>query len=182
MAAPSGVAGKSREIVAVCRRRGLRRRLGAAAVGRMIAPDRGGKAGLEGNVAVIALSHIDHFVIPCRDVDTVADFYVRVLGMTRRVDANGRVAVHFGRQKFNLQRAGRETAIRAATHAAGTQDFCLIVTTPLAEVAAHLAACGVAVEEGPVTRSGEQGPMTSIYCRDPEGNLVEFAVYDGDAA
>jgi hypothetical protein len=82
MVAPSGVAGKSREIVAVCRRCGTRRRrLGVAAVGRMIAPDRGRKAGPQGSIAVIALSHIDHFVIPCRDVETVADFHARVPGV-----------------------------------------------------------------------------------------------------
>lgn len=125
----------------------------------------------------IALSHIDHFVIPCRDVEAVADFYVRVLGMEKRVDPNGRVAVHFGRQKFNLQHAGRETVIRATVHQDGTQDFCLIVDTPLDDVAAHLAACGVAIEEGPVTRNGAQGPMTSLYFRDPDGNLVELAAY-----
>ena len=127
---------------------------------------------------MIELSHLDHLVIPCRDRDTVADFYVRVLGMAKRVDAAGRVALHYGRQKFNLQRAGRETVIRAPHHQAGTQDFCLIVATPLTEVAAHLAACDVAIEEGPVVRNGAQGPMTSLYCRDPEGNLVELAVYD----
>jgi catechol 2,3-dioxygenase-like lactoylglutathione lyase family enzyme len=127
---------------------------------------------------VIALSHLDHLVIPCRDVDAVADFYVRVLGMEKRVDATGRVAVHFGRQKLNLQRAGRERVIRAPVHEAGTQDFCLIVDTPLDTVAAHLVACGVAIEEGPVTRAGAQGPMTSLYFRDPDGNLVELASYD----
>jgi len=127
---------------------------------------------------VLALSHIDHFVIPCRDVGAVAEFYVRVLGMEKRVDGNGRVAVHFGRQKFNLQRAGRESVIRASAHEAGTQDFCLIVMTPLDEVTAHLAACGVEIEEGPVTRNGAQGEMTSVYFRDPDGNLVELAIYE----
>jgi catechol 2,3-dioxygenase-like lactoylglutathione lyase family enzyme len=63
-------------------------------------------------------------------------------------------------------------------HEAGTQDFCLIVDTPLDTVAAHLVACGVAIEEGPVTRAGAQGPMTSLYFRDPDGNLVELASYD----
>lgn len=130
---------------------------------------------------MIALSHIDHFVIPCHDVDAVADFYVRVLGMERRVDANGRVAVHFGRQKFNLQHAGRESVIRAVRHEAGTQDFCLIVTSALDEITGHLAACGVEIEEGPVPRNGAQGAMTSLYFRDPDGNLVELAAYDGPA-
>ncbi len=132
-----------------------------------------------GNPSVIALSHIDHLVIPCRDVDEVADFYVRVLGMEKRVDANGRVAVHFGEQKFNLQQAGRESVIRASVHQAGTQDFCLIVEAPLDAVAARLAELGVEIEEGPVTRNGALGPMRSLYFRDPDGNLVELAVYGG---
>ena len=126
---------------------------------------------------MIALSHIDHLVIPCRDVEEIVAFYVDVLGMERRVDASGRVAVHFGTQKFNLQHAGHESVIRAPVHQAGTQDFCLIVDTPLDAVAAHLAACGVEIEEGPVTRNGAQGPMTSVYFRDPDGNLVELASY-----
>jgi catechol 2,3-dioxygenase-like lactoylglutathione lyase family enzyme len=126
---------------------------------------------------VIALSHIDHFVIPCRDVGVIADFYVRVLGMEKRIDANGRVAVHFGRQKFNLQHAGQESVIRATVHEAGTQDFCLIVETPHDEVVAHLTEQGVEIEEGPVPRNGAQGPMISVYFRDPDGNLVELASY-----
>ena len=99
--------------------------------------------------------------------------------MERRVDASGRVAVHFGTQKFNLQHAGHESVIRAPVHQAGTQDLCLIVAMPLDAVAAHLAACGVVIEEGPVTRNGAQGPMTSLYIRDPDGNLVELASYEG---
>ena len=127
---------------------------------------------------MISPSHIDHLVIPCRNIDETADFYVRVLGMEKRVDAGGRVAVHFGRQKFNLQRAGRESVIRASVHQAGTQDFCLVVETPLDAVVAHFSDLDVEIEEGPVARNGAQGPMMSVYFRDPDGNLVELAAYD----
>jgi catechol 2,3-dioxygenase-like lactoylglutathione lyase family enzyme len=36
---------------------------------------------------------------------------------------------------------------------------------------------GVQVTEGPVTKTGALGPMTSHYCRDPDGNLIEVASY-----
>ncbi|WNG90950.1 hypothetical protein C6A82_015545 [Mycobacterium sp. ITM-2016-00318] len=44
-------------------------------------------------------------------------------------------------------------------------------------IGAHLRACGVAVTEGPVTKTDALGPMTSHYCRDPDGNLIEVASY-----
>jgi catechol 2,3-dioxygenase-like lactoylglutathione lyase family enzyme len=46
-------------------------------------------------------------------------------------------------------------------------------------VLAHLAAAGVRVEEGPVPRTGAQGPITSVYIRDPDLNLIEIASYPG---
>lgn len=40
---------------------------------------------------------------------------------------------------------------------------------------AHLDGCGVAVEEGPVERTGALGPIESVYFRDPDGNLIEVS-------
>lgn len=40
---------------------------------------------------------------------------------------------------------------------------------------AHVLGCGVAIEEGPVPRTGATGPLLSFYCRDPDGNLFEIA-------
>ena len=37
--------------------------------------------------------------------------------------------------------------------------------------------CGVAVEQGPVAKHGALGPITSVYCRDPDGNLIEISTY-----
>ena len=45
------------------------------------------------------------------------------------------------------------------------------------DVGAHLRACGVPITEGPVAKTGAQGSMTSHYCRDPDGNLIEVASY-----
>jgi catechol 2,3-dioxygenase-like lactoylglutathione lyase family enzyme len=35
----------------------------------------------------------------------------------------------------------------------------------------------VVVELGSVERTGARGPMTSVYFRDPDGNLVEVSEY-----
>ena len=56
--------------------------------------------------------------------------------------------------------------------------MCLVTTTPLDQVVDHLRACQVPVEEGPVARTGATGPITSLYVRDPDGNLIESSTYD----
>ena len=48
-----------------------------------------------------AIERIDHVVLNCRDVETVADWYVHVLGMRREVFSGTRVALRFGAQKLN---------------------------------------------------------------------------------
>ena len=45
------------------------------------------------------------------------------------------------------------------------------------DVIAHLHACGIEVVLGPTARIGALGPMSSVYCRDPDGNLIEIASY-----
>ena len=87
---------------------------------------------------------------------------------------SGRRALKFGQQKINLQTLGQELRNRAGV---GAGDPCLITDWALPDVMAHLAAEGVPLLEGPVTRSGAQGPIESLYFNDPDGNLVEVSVY-----
>jgi catechol 2,3-dioxygenase-like lactoylglutathione lyase family enzyme len=35
----------------------------------------------------------------------------------------------------------------------------------------------VAIELGPVEKRGARGTLISIYCRDPDGNLIEISSY-----
>jgi catechol 2,3-dioxygenase-like lactoylglutathione lyase family enzyme len=94
------------------------------------------------------------------------------------VDTPGKpTAVRFGAQKINLHELGRTFEPKARTAAPGTGDFCLITTQPIDAVIAHLKSCNVEIELGPVPRNGAQGPMTSVYFRDPDQNLIEVSRY-----
>lgn len=124
---------------------------------------------------------IDHFVLTVADLDAACDFYVRVLGM-ERVDTPGRpTALAFGAQKINVHQLDHTFEPKAAQPTLGAGDFCLVTAHTLQEVVARLGACGVAVEQGPVARTGARGPMTSVYFRDPDMNLVEVSRYDEGA-
>jgi catechol 2,3-dioxygenase-like lactoylglutathione lyase family enzyme len=126
----------------------------------------------------VDIDRIDHVVLTVRDVEATCAFYARALGMRVVTFAGGRKALGFGRQKINLHPAGREFEPKADVPTPGSADLCLITTTPLAQVAAHLTACGVAILEGPVTRTGATGPIRSLYFRDPDRNLIEVSSYD----
>jgi catechol 2,3-dioxygenase-like lactoylglutathione lyase family enzyme len=124
----------------------------------------------------VAIDRIDHFVLTVKDIDASCSFYERALGM-RRVDFDGRVALHFGGQKINLHLAGHEFEPKAKNATPGSGDFCLISATPLDAVISHLKSRGVVIELGPVPKTGAQGKMRSVYFRDPDGNLVEVSNY-----
>lgn len=87
----------------------------------------------------------------------------------------GRKALIFGSQKINLHQAGAEFLPKADRPTPGSGDLCFLTSTPLNEVIAHLEALEIAVEEGPVARTGATGPIRSIYLRDPDGNLLEIS-------
>ena len=123
------------------------------------------------------IDRIDHIVITAFDVERTLDFYSRVLGMEPITFADGRRALAFGRQKINLHQAGREFEPKALKPGPGSMDLCFITETPLEEVIAELKAQGVAIAEGPVAKTGALGPMTSVYFRDPDGNLIEVSNY-----
>ncbi len=132
-----------------------------------------------------AVDRLDHLVITCKDVDISAGWYQRVLGMEREeFGPDRRTALKFGGQKINLRprEATQHEWFSSVVAEPGTQDLCFIVTVPPEEVLAHLRHCGVAVELGPVAKVGALGPIRSVYCRDPDGNLIEIAGYGADFA
>jgi len=121
------------------------------------------------------VERLDHLVLTVADIDASCAFYQRVLGMQVVTFGQGRKALAFGQQKINLHRLGAEFEPKALRPTPGSADLCLIVSTPLMEVMAHLQRCDVAIEEGPVPRTGATGPLLSVYIRDPDRNLIELA-------
>lgn len=127
-----------------------------------------------------AVDRIDHIVLNVRDVDKSAAWYEGVLGMRRETFGDDhRTALLFGGQKINLRpvSADPDVWITGASDAPGSADLCFITAVPPDDVVAHLRVCGISLVDGPVARTGALGPMRSVYCRDPDGNLVEIATY-----
>jgi catechol 2,3-dioxygenase-like lactoylglutathione lyase family enzyme len=129
-----------------------------------------------------AVERIDHVVLNCKDVDATAKWYERVLGMRRETfGPSNRTAMCFGNQKINLRPfgalGGDPDWVTGSVEAAGSEDLCFITLETPDDVRAHLVECGVDIISGPVTKIGALGLMTSHYCRDIDGNLIEIAVY-----
>jgi catechol 2,3-dioxygenase-like lactoylglutathione lyase family enzyme len=114
-------------------------------------------------------------VLTVKDFEKTTSFYVSVMGMKKEVFGNGRVALKYGSQKINLHESGKEFEPKANKPMPGSADLCFITKTPLNDAMAHVKSCGVEIIEGPVERTGANGPIRSFYFRDPDHNLIEVA-------
>ena len=117
----------------------------------------------------------DHVVITTRDLDRCLDFYTRGLGMRVERFGNNRIALRFGDHKFNVHPPGYDAGIKASVPTPGSLDLCFLADRPLDEVIAHLKKEKIAIEEGPVVRTGARFPIRSVYVRDPDENLIEIS-------
>lgn len=129
-----------------------------------------------------AVERFDHIVLNCEDIEATASWYERVLGMRRETfGPSSRICLRFGNQKINVRPVGALADdpdwVTGSVEAAGSEDLCFVTASSPDEVRAHLAGCGVEIVAGSVTKIGALGPMTSHYCRDLDGNLIEIAVY-----
>ena len=122
---------------------------------------------------------LDHLVLTVADLNVTLAFYTEALGMRPErftpVDGSQRWALRFGSQKINLHQAGAEFLPKAARPTTGSADLCFLSDTPLADWQAHLDALKISPDEGPVRRSGAEGPILSLYLRDPDGTLIELS-------
>src|SRR6202020_1206017 len=126
------------------------------------------------------IDRIDHVVLNVANVEISAAWYQRVLGMEREdFGPQHRTALKFGGQKINLRPIDADsrawpTGVNAEP---GAGDLCFITAVPPDEVVGHLHDNGVQILQGPTEKAGALGPILSVYCRDPDGNLVEISSY-----
>ncbi|WGS20631.1 MULTISPECIES: VOC family protein [unclassified Bradyrhizobium] len=133
----------------------------------------------------VKVNALDHLVINVTDVVRSVAWYSRILGMEVKVFDPGkgktpRTSLVFGNQKINVRpRDADKVEWFTADHATvGSDDLCFLTTSTPEEVVAHLKASGVRIEEGPVAKQGARGTLRSVYCRDPDGSLIEISSYE----
>jgi catechol 2,3-dioxygenase-like lactoylglutathione lyase family enzyme len=124
----------------------------------------------------VTVASLDHLVLTVRDIERTCAFYEQALGMQRRTfGADRRTALHFGTQKLNLHPTSKVLDPNVKHATPGSADLCFLTATPIPEVEAHLERLGIAVILGPINRADAQGELRSVYCYDPDENLIEIA-------
>ena len=132
----------------------------------------------------MGIKGIDHWVIVAGDLQRTLDFY-HGLGFTivqeKRAGRPDMATIRINdAQKINVHERGapaRPGYLGARQPVVGGADFCLEWDGTVDEVLALLKRNDIVPEAGPGPRTCARGPSTSIYFRDPDGNLVEFTVY-----
>jgi catechol 2,3-dioxygenase-like lactoylglutathione lyase family enzyme len=126
----------------------------------------------------VPVEGFDHVAITVADVDATLAWYQRALGaeplhLDRWQGGHMPVALmQVGASRMSVHPAAAPARPHAVAPTPGSADLCFRFAGSVAEM---LAAAGVAIVEGPVSRpasNGERG--RSIYFRDPDGNLLEL--------
>ncbi|KAK3709280.1 hypothetical protein LTR37_011018 [Vermiconidia calcicola] len=135
-------------------------------------------------MASFSVKSIDHVVITVKSIQATVDFYTSRLGMKHEVFSSkgvDRHALTFGNQKLNLHLSGKEFEPKAGSVQPGSEDLCFITDHPIDEVLKSWQSAGIEVLEGGnvVERTGAVGKLRSVYCRDPDQNLIEYVGHVG---
>ena len=122
----------------------------------------------------------DHVALPMQNTDAMLAFY-RGLGLQLN-ELPTVVSVYIGDQMINFHRpthwqSGTFT-LRAPAATPPCGDLCFVWDGTPAALTAMLDRVGAKIVDGPVERRGARKKMaTSVYTRDPDGNLLEFMIY-----
>lgn len=125
--------------------------------------------------------NLDHFVLTVKDLKKSVAFYHDVIGLPiiDEQTNNDFASLRCGNSLLRMRKLSNDVnAIVAKNLAAGDFDFCLESSNSTDEVIANFKQHKVDIELGPVIKHGAKGKMTSVYVRDPDGNLVEISSYN----
>ena len=122
----------------------------------------------------------DHVALPMQNTEAMLAFY-RGLGLQVNETAAA-CSVYIGDQMINFHRPvtwQRETfTLRAPAAKPPCGDLCFVWEGTADSLKAWLDRAGAKIVEGPVARQGgRQKGASSVYIRDPDGNLLEFLMY-----
>lgn len=129
----------------------------------------------------MAIRGFDHLALTAASIERTFTFYRDVLGAQVLYEAEWRagkmpvVILQLGVNRINVHPAAKPVAPHAARPTPGSVDLCFRWDAPLDAAIALLRAKGVAIEEGPVPRPAADAAWgSSVYFRDPDGNLIEL--------
>ena len=124
--------------------------------------------------------NIDHVVITVSDINKSIDFYSNILGMELQeflssTDNVKRKSLKFGNQKINLHEASKPFKPHANNPIPGAMDICFLSKINIDDWIKIFNKFNIKIEDGPVKKTGANGPIRSIYVRDPDINLIEIS-------
>jgi catechol 2,3-dioxygenase-like lactoylglutathione lyase family enzyme len=122
----------------------------------------------------------DHVALPMQNTQAMVAFY-RGLGFEVVENANA-CSVYIGNQMINFHLPSRwqnaEFTLRAPAAKPPCGDLCFAWDGTPDQLKAMLDRAGAKIIEGPVARQGgRRKAASSVYVRDPDGNLLEFMIY-----
>lgn len=137
----------------------------------------------------MAVRGFDHLAITVADVDRTLAFYRDVLGgevLYRDRFEDGAfpiVTVVIGANRINVHPSPPRADLVAERPTPGSVDLCFRWDGPIDAALALLEEHGLPCVEGPAFRLAADGSKgTSVYTRDPDGNLIELLTTDPPAA
>ena len=124
--------------------------------------------------------NIDHVVITVLDINKSIDFYSNILGMELQeylssTDNVKRKSLKFGKQKINLHEASKPFKPYANNPLPGIKDICFLSEINIDDWIKIFNKFMIKIEDGPLQKTGANGPIKSIYVRDPDKNLIEIS-------
>jgi catechol 2,3-dioxygenase-like lactoylglutathione lyase family enzyme len=132
-------------------------------------------------VTNFGVDHIDHIALTVVDIEATLEWYEKVLGAERlhyelfRTGAIPVALLQVGGARLSVHLASAPAAPHARVPTPGSADLCFRWRGPIESAVAAIESAGVEVIEGPVPRPANNGEMgQSVYCIDPDGNLVEL--------